>query len=159
MTSKEISRSGPAEEKNRVPRRVNRIRKSPPEVEGPQVKKIRLLVVDDEGAVQRVIARQLGEENYTIKNADDGQQGLRAFRDGEFDLVITDMYMPNMTGMELLGSILTQQPDAKVIVMSGNLDDSTKRALLDMGAVAILQKPDDVMNKGSITKAIGDALP
>jgi two-component system KDP operon response regulator KdpE len=102
--------------------------------------KPRILVVDDEPQITRVLKASLGMHGYEIQIANDGDAGLNAFRDWKPDLVITDLSMPRMTGIELCGHIrnLSQVP---VIVLSVRGEDNSKIEALDKGADDYVTKP------------------
>lgn len=104
----------------------------------------RILVIDDQEPIRRVVRRALENEGHTVLDAGDGQIGMELLgRDGA-DVVITDIFMPGMDGIQTLREIRKRFPATKVIVMSGG--DST--GLLDLrhdaellGALKSLLKP------------------
>lgn len=119
------------------------IKKKEPALEPPQKKRARILVVDDDASMRKIISHEL--EGYAVGTANDGIHGLELFKSGEFDLVVTDLKMPNMGGMELLAEILIINPEAKVIVISGYIDEPTRNLLMQIGAAAVLEKPMGVI--------------
>jgi two-component system response regulator PilR (NtrC family) len=119
------------------------IKKREPAVEPPLKKLARVLVVDDDAMMRMVIRNELEEHDVSVAN--DGIQALELFKNGDFDLVVTDLKMPMMGGMELLAEIMQINPEAKVIVISGYMDCQTKKMLEQMGAVAVLEKPMGVI--------------
>jgi DNA-binding NtrC family response regulator len=119
------------------------IKKKEPALEPPQKRRARILVVDDDASMRRIISHEL--EGYTVGTANDGIHGLELFKSGEFDLVVTDLKMPNMGGMELLAEILIINPEAKVIVISGYIEEPTRNLLMQIGAAAVLEKPTGVI--------------
>lgn len=135
-----------------LPDELPKIRKEP-KVEPPQKKRARILVVDDDPSMRKIISREL--EDYTVGTADDGIHGLELFKSGEFDLVVTDLKMPNMGGMELLAEIMIINPEAKVIIISGFVDAPTKNLLMQMGAATVLEKPMGVVE---INEHVGKIL-
>lgn len=114
--------------------------KKEPQVEPPQKKLGRILVVEDDGLVRTMIRMSI-EDQYEVEIAEDGRQGFEAFCRSSFDVVVTDLKMPNMGGMELLAQIMMVNPDAKVIVISGFMDEETEAALMRIGASLVLEKP------------------
>jgi len=100
----------------------------------------RILVVDDEPQITRILRRSLGAHNYQVRTASDGETGFDTFRDFEPDLVITDLQMPQMGGLELCRAIrkLSQVP---MIVLSVKGEEHTKVAALDAGADDYVTKP------------------
>jgi DNA-binding NtrC family response regulator len=105
-----------------------------------------VLLVDDDLAVQDAIEMMLEAEGYRVVTADDGRQALAAYPEVRPDLVITDVIMPNETGLAVLAGIKRMNPAAKVIVMSGG-GRTTNIDFLDMaaelGASVVLDKPCD----------------
>lgn len=80
----------------------------------------RILIVDDEPVVRRFAARILANEGYGVMEASDGQEALDLFsREGPLDLVLTDIIMPNVTGVELLERLSVLWPGVPVVLMSG----------------------------------------
>ncbi len=101
-----------------------------------------VLVVDDEAAVRDVLRRALSRRRYTVLDAPSGEEALRVSRAfGEhIDLVITDIRMPGMTGLELRDLLVTDRPNIRVLFMSGHADEFTRRELSDANT-PFLAKP------------------
>jgi DNA-binding NtrC family response regulator len=103
----------------------------------------RVLVVDDNPSVLRMVAAMLERQHHTVVLAVDGKTALAALASEPCDLMITDIDMPSMNGLELLRALRTVVPRPKVIAMSGQGMMPTQH--LDMaelfGAVERLQKP------------------
>jgi two-component system KDP operon response regulator KdpE len=102
--------------------------------------KPRILVVDDEPQITRVLKASLGVHGYEIQIANDGEAGLDAFNDWKPDLVITDLSMPKMTGTELCEHIRNHS-QVPIIVLSVRGEDKTKVEALDKGADDYVTKP------------------
>lgn len=100
----------------------------------------RILVVDDESQITRVLRRSLAAHRYEVRAAADGETALDTFHDFHPDLVITDLSMPEMSGIELCREIrkLSQIP---IIVLSVKGEEKTKVAALDAGADDYVTKP------------------
>lgn len=100
----------------------------------------RILVVDDEPQITRILRRSLAAHNYEVRTASDGETGFDTFRDFSPDLVITDLQMPEMSGLELCREIrrVSQVP---IIVLSVKGEEDTKVAALDAGADDYITKP------------------
>jgi two-component system cell cycle sensor histidine kinase/response regulator CckA len=101
-----------------------------------------ILVVDDEGAVRRFAVRVLEHEGFTVVEAKDGLEALEVVQqnDGSFDVVISDIVMPRLNGVELMQALASSHPELPVILMSGY----ATAALSELGIVApcsILPKP------------------
>src|SRR6476661_10798914 len=100
----------------------------------------RILVVDDEPQLTRVLRTGLTSRGYEVRAAADGLAGFEAFNDWHPDLVITDLAMPNVDGLELcrrLRAIST----VPIIVLSAKGEEKTKVAALDLGADDFVTKP------------------
>lgn len=101
---------------------------------------IRILVVDDERQITRVLRSSLESHGYEVATAQDGLEGLRSFEKAAADLVITDLSMPNMDGVELTQAI-RRLGNTPIIVLSVREQDQTKVEALDAGADDYMTKP------------------
>ena len=81
--------------------------------------KLRILVVDDDLNVSRVLGRLLRVEGHTVTTASSGSEGLQAFKEGTFDLLLTDRAMPDMNGDELARQVKEMAPDTPVLMITG----------------------------------------
>ena len=115
----------------------------------------RILVIDDKANMLKLIARMLGGE-YEIETANDPVQGIEIFRAGDFDLVVTDVRMPGMNGMEVLELVKSYKPDTQVIVMTAYGEISQAVDAVKMGAYEYITKPFDP--PGILRKTIERAL-
>src|ERR1039458_10041059 len=104
-----------------------------------------ILVVDDESQITRVLRTSLSSHGYDIRVANDGETALEIMKDWSPDLVITDLTMPNMDGLELCRQLRTKT-QIPIIVLSVRGEERTKVKALDAGA-------DDY-----VTKQVGDLL-
>lgn len=102
--------------------------------------KPRILVVDDEPQLTRVLLRSLTSKGYDVRVAGDGQFALQTFHDWPPSLVITDLAMPNMGGLELCRK-LRQTSEVPIIVLSVRGEEKTKVEALDAGADDYVTKP------------------
>jgi two-component system KDP operon response regulator KdpE len=102
--------------------------------------KKRILIIDDEPQITRVLRTSLSSSGYDVRTADDGHTGLRLAREWQPDLVITDVSMPNMDGIELTGQ-LRSESHVPIIVLSVKGEEKTKVAALDAGADDYVTKP------------------
>ena len=102
--------------------------------------KLRILVIDDEPQLTRVLLRSLTSKGYDVYVAGDGEVGLKTFRDWTPSLVITDLAMPNMGGLELCRR-LRKISDVPIIVLSVRGEETTKVEALDAGADDYVTKP------------------
>jgi two-component system KDP operon response regulator KdpE len=102
--------------------------------------KPRILVVDDEPQITRVLRASLGMHGYDIQIANDGEAGLNSFNHWKPDLVITDLSMPKMTGIEMCEQIRNHS-QVPIIVLSVRGEDNSKIEALDKGADDYVTKP------------------
>jgi len=119
----------------------------------------KILVIDDEAAVRKVIVRMLTSAGHEVNAAPDGFEGLRVWRELGADLVITDVHMPEMSGVQVIRELRAAAPALPVIAMSGSGnsgDLALLRAAELLGVVGVLGKPfswDELMT------AIAAAFP
>ena len=102
--------------------------------------KPRILVVDDEPQITRVLLRSLTSKGYDVRIAGDGDFAMQTFQDWPPALVITDLAMPNMNGLELCRR-LREKSDVPIIVLSVRGEERTKVEALDAGADDYVTKP------------------
>ena len=102
--------------------------------------KKRILVVDDEPQITRVLRTALTGSGYDVRTANDGHAGLRSAREWQPDLVVTDISMPNMNGIELCRQ-LRAETTLPIIVLSVKGEEKTKVEALDAGADDYVTKP------------------
>lgn len=109
----------------------------------PQGNNERILFVDDESFQTDMAEQLLHRLGYRVKTSNDGSQALKMFTDEPepFDLVITDMVMPNMTGKRLAQKILEIKPDIPIILCSGYSDDINPDMIKQIGIAQYLMKP------------------
>ena len=111
---------------------------------------VRILVVDDEEVVRDLLQRTLTGAGYDVTTAADGKETLTAVSQGEVEVMLLDIKMPGMSGIEVLGKLTTDWPDICVIVVTAVVDTQTAIEALKMGAYDYITKPfnlDDVVRK------------
>lgn len=104
----------------------------------------RILVIDDQPAMRTAVRRILESAGYEVTEEPDGHVALRHFAGDPTDLVITDVFMPNMDGIDFVHRVKGAFPEARIIVMSGGGMLSSEVVLTDArisGADATLPKP------------------
>ncbi|MFA6448251.1 MAG: sigma-54 dependent transcriptional regulator [bacterium] len=101
----------------------------------------RILVIDDKENIRRLISTDLMGQGYLADTAEDGASGLECFNDVIYDLVITDVKMPGMNGLEVLEAVKEISPDTAVIVMTAFADMDDAILALKRGAADYLRKP------------------
>ncbi len=120
-------------------------------VMGPSPKKI--LLVEDEDFIRELYVRQLTNAGFSVKFAVDGQSGLNMLRSETFDLLLLDIMLPGMNGLQLLREFKTQNPASKMItILLTNLgQEAVIKEGFELGAQAYLIKasytPDQVVNE------------
>ncbi len=114
--------------------------------------KKQILVVDDEPNLRRVLVAQLSRDGYDVHSAEDGEQGLATLRDHHIDLVITDLKMPRMDGMELLRRAMELDESLPVVMITahGTVDNAVEA--LKTGAFDYITKPFDQSEVRAIVK-------
>jgi YesN/AraC family two-component response regulator len=105
------------------------------------MKQISILVVDDERFIRETLTRFLQEEGFSVDSAEDGASAWEKIQIARFDLILTDIKMPNMDGFELLKKIRGVAPDIAVIMMTGFSQEYTVREAMKLGASGYLSKP------------------
>ena len=101
----------------------------------------RVLVVDDEDGLRNIISQVLTETGYEVTTAESGEAALEMFKNAPFEIVMTDVFMAEMTGVELLHEIKQLDPNAQVVIMTSNASLESATAALRNGAYDYLQKP------------------
>ena len=106
----------------------------------------KILIVEDEAAIRRVLSKILKEENpsYEIFEAEDGKKGYNMVIDQEYDLIFSDIKMPGMDGMELLGAIRELRQEITVVMISGHGDLELAVNAMRLGAFDYISKPPDL---------------
>ena len=109
--------------------------------ERPQAKP-RILLVDDSQFSLSQARKALGPE-YEIDDALGGGEGLKRLEEARYDVVITDLLMPHISGLAFLGHVKTRFPKTKVIISSADIQDATAAKARSLGALAFVSKPVD----------------
>ena len=122
-----------------------------------------ILLVDDEEPIRKVLSTVLTEEGHSFAEASSGIEALKIMETQSFDLVITDVIMPDCDGIELVMSIRKKMPDVKVIVMSGGgrvrADDYLNLAK-KLGATRVFEKPFNTAEfRETVSELLGETDP
>ena len=106
----------------------------------------KILVIEDEAAIRRVLVKILSEENdaYQLEEAEDGLRGLEAVKNSDYDLVLCDIKMPKMDGVEVLEAARKIKPEIPFIMISGHGDLDTAVNTMRLGAFDYISKPPDL---------------
>ncbi len=121
----------------------------------------RILVVDDEADVRLLLTREISDRGHEVVAAADSAQAVEEMGRGEFDVVLTDIRMPGMDGIDLAGWIKRTRPYTNVIVMTGYGSLESANTAVQVGAFDYLLKPFGEMDLviSSIDRALrGHAL-
>lgn len=105
---------------------------------------IRVLLVDDEEGIRTSFTKALGSMNYEVETAANGAEALDRISNGAFDVMITDLVMPNMDGLEVLQRTKEMRPDMPVIVLTGHGSVETAVAAMKVGAFDYIAKPYNI---------------
>lgn len=107
------------------------------------VTKKHVLVVDDEPLLVRLNKRRLENDGYTVSVSTTSPGALQlVMKDpGKYDLLLTDLTMPGLSGRELIQKILQHVPTLPIIVLTGMIDSEIERELYDLGVKEVLEKP------------------
>jgi CheY-like chemotaxis protein len=106
-----------------------------------QSERPKILIVDDEEDICELLGRWLGGNGYECATASNGDEALRALKSRTFDLVLTDIIMPGMSGMDLLNIIKTLFPDVGVLMITAVDDCQTGILAIELGAYGYIIKP------------------
>jgi two-component system, OmpR family, copper resistance phosphate regulon response regulator CusR len=102
---------------------------------------MQILVIEDEARILAFVARALKAEGYTVGVADDGEEGLRRALAHPYDLVVLDLLLPGMDGLEVLRALRATKPGLPVLILSARSDIDTKLRGFELGADDYLAKP------------------
>ncbi|MCC8358430.1 sigma-54-dependent transcriptional regulator [Salinimicrobium sediminilitoris] len=106
----------------------------------------KILLIEDEAAIRRVLIKILTEENssYEVEEAADGLEGIEKIKDQEYDLILCDIKMPKMDGVEVLEAVKKIKPEIPIVMISGHGDLDTAVNTMRMGAFDYISKPPDL---------------
>ena len=119
------------------------------------VSHMKILIVEDEDMVRAVAERALVRQGYVVETASDGEEALALFADGKrYDLVVSDVVMPNMDGPTMARNLRGQFGDIRLLFMSGYAEEQL-RETISLDNVSFLPKPFSVQQ---IAEAVHDAM-
>jgi DNA-binding NtrC family response regulator len=106
----------------------------------------KILIIEDEASIRRVLTKILSEENdtYQVEEAEDGSVGYEKIVQNDFDLVLCDIKMPKMDGVELLQAVKKIKPEIPIVMISGHGDMETAIQTMRLGAFDYISKPPDL---------------
>jgi CheY-like chemotaxis protein len=106
-------------------------------------RKARILVIDDEEFVRSVLSRTLAQVNHQVTLAEDGEKGIQLFKEGKFDMVLTDLGMPGMSGWEVCRMIKKINPHTPVGMITGWGMEMSRSKMEEYGLDFFISKPFD----------------
>ncbi|EAQ37766.1 sigma-54-dependent transcriptional regulator [Dokdonia genika] len=106
----------------------------------------KILIIEDEAAIRRVLTKILSEESkdYQVEEAGDGLEGINKIREEDYDLVLCDIKMPKMDGVEVLEAARKLKPEVPMVMISGHGDLDTAVNTMRLGAFDYISKPPDL---------------
>ena len=103
-----------------------------------------ILIIDDEKSIRKTLSEILSFEGYKIEEASDGEEGLKKFKDKNYDVVLCDIKMPKIDGIEFLQKAGESNPDIPIIMISGHGNIETAVEAVKTGAYDYISKPPDL---------------
>ncbi len=126
---------------------------------GPEDSEMALiLIVDDSSFQRRAIRSLVRQAGHETEEAENGRAGLEKAAARKPDIILTDLLMPELGGLELLEALSEQGVAVPVIIITGNIQESVRQRCLELGAAAVVNKPvrqEELLP--AIEKALGDA--
>ena len=106
----------------------------------------KILIIEDEAAIRRVLVKILSEENegYEVAEAEDGLVGIESIKKEDYDLILCDIKMPKMDGVEVLEAVKKLKPEIPIVMISGHGDLDTAVNTMRLGAFDYISKPPDL---------------
>ena len=117
----------------------------------------RVVVVEDDASLRRLLEMRLGAEGHTVRLAEDGSSGLTLLREWRPDVVVSDVMMPRMSGLSLCRAIRADAGlrDLPVILLTARPFDSDVQEVLDLGGISFMNKPFDA---GALLAALDESV-
>lgn len=106
----------------------------------------KILIIEDEAAIRRVLVKILSEESdaYQVEEAEDGLAGIEKIKKDDYDLILCDIKMPKMDGVEVLEAVKKMKPEIPMVMISGHGDLDTAVNTMRLGAFDYISKPPDL---------------
>ena len=115
----------------------------------------KILVVDDSGLARRMSRQLLEEMGHTVEEAADGAQALERYVLNRHDVILLDMVMHGMYGLEVLTKLRQLNPKLPVIIVTADIQKTTREQVRSAGAAAMVNKP---LNKEELSSVLGTVL-
>ena len=100
-----------------------------------------ILITDDSRLARKMVRKALPPGDYAIREAEGGQECLDLYQEARADLLLLDLTMPGMDGIETLERLRAIDPQAKVVVVTADVQPKVRQRALELGALAVLSKP------------------
>lgn len=105
---------------------------------------MKILIIDDERSIRNSLREILTEESYFVDVAEDGESGVKAALSNRYDVIFSDIKMPQMDGVEVLEKLVSEGVDSPVVMISGHADITTAVDCIKKGAFDFIEKPLDL---------------
>ena len=125
------------------------------EPQGVAAGRPRILLIDDEASVRDALTLVLEDEGFTVVSAARGREGLELARASDFDLTITDLRLPDISGLEVLGALVLREARRPAILITAHATRETVAEARGRGAVGVLSKP---FPPSEILRLVSDSL-
>lgn len=102
---------------------------------------MKILIINDEEEIRKILSKYLTAKGYTVKSAPTGERAVDWIKEERFDVVFLDIYMPEISGIDVLDRIKKISAETRVIMMSGFLDEDLIRKVVKKGAYGLIRKP------------------
>lgn len=112
-----------------------------PQVQTERVNTTRIIVMEDDVNIAKGLATVLADEHYSVRVANDGQSAIDAFKEETFDLLIADIRLPDMNGLDVIKQVRHHSPDTKIIVITGFVSTTVAVNAMNNGVTDFLPKP------------------
>jgi two-component system response regulator HydG len=119
---------------------------------------LRVLIIDDEEAHAEAVAESLERQDYQCVVATTGSAGARKIEEEDWDVILTDLKMPDMDGLAILRKAKQEQPDAEVVVITGHGDVKSEVEAMQRGAVSYLEKPVNLAELRAVVDKASERL-
>ena len=117
-----------------------------------------IMLVEDEKAISDFLSAKLTANNYRLLTAPSGREAVSLAASHCPDLVLLDLGLPDIDGMEVLRRVKETQPDIEVIILTGHGNETDRETCMNMGAFAYLQKPVDIDILSETMKAANEKI-
>lgn len=114
----------------------------------------RILVVDDSLLQREKLKSLLSNSQFEVETAGSGEEALQLIRSQPFDCVLLDLIMPGLSGQEVLKTMRNEGMEVPVVVVTADIQDTTREACMELGATAIINKPREKAELMGVLKGV-----